>query len=75
MPPKKRPKKEKPPKAPGAPPGPKPPKKEYDVSRNASEVCQNFSRGKCTDPCPHGRIHQAGAPPDGGKGAPAKKQQ
>ena len=75
VPPKKRPKKERPPKAPGAPPGPKPPKKEYDVSRNASEVCQNFSRGKCTDPCPHGRIHQAGAPPDGGKGAPAKKQQ
>ena len=75
FPPRKRPNKVKPPKPPGAPPGPKPPKKEFDVARNASEVCKNFSLGKCKEPCPYGRIHQGGAAPDGAKGAHAKKQQ
>ena len=32
----------------------------------ASEVCNNF-KGNCSDPCPFGRIHPAGASP-GGKG-------
>ena len=32
-----------------------------------SEVCNNFLKGTCSDPCPYGRIHQAGASP-GGKG-------
>ena len=75
MAPKKKPKKERAAKAPKAPP-----KKEFDASRNASDVCKNFSLGKCKDPCPFGRIHQGGAAPDdsskgGGKGAHVKKQQ
>ena len=61
--PKKKPKKERPPKAPRAPPGATPPKKEFDAARNASEVCKNFSLGKCKDPCPFGRIHQGGTAP------------
>ena len=73
--PKKKPKKERPPKAPRAPPGTNPPKKEFDAARNASEVCKNFSLGKCKDPCPFGRIHQGGTAPDGAKGAHVKKQQ
>ena len=68
--PKKKPKKERAAKVPKATP-----KKESDASRNASEVCKNFSLGKCKDPCPFGRIHQGGAAPDGAKGAHAKKRQ
>ena len=73
--PKKKPRKERAAKAPKPPPGPNPPKKEFDATRNASEVCKNFSLGKRKDPCPFGRIHQEGAPPDGAKGAHVKKQQ
>jgi hypothetical protein len=73
--PKKKPKKERAAKAPKAPPGTNPAKKEFDAARNASEVCKNFSLGKCKDPCPFGRIHQGGAAPDGAKGAHVKKQQ
>ena len=39
-------------------------KVEWDKS---GEVCDNFLKGDCSDPCPYGRVHQAGASP-GGKG-------
>ena len=76
MPPKKKPKKERAAKAPKATPK----KEQFDTARNASEVCKNFSLGKCKDPCPFGRIHQGGVAPDdsskgAGKGAHVKKQQ
>ena len=35
-------------------------KTEWDKS---GEICNNFLKGNCSEPCPHGRIHQAGATP------------
>jgi len=54
-------------------PAPKAAAKSPAPPRNkGSEICNNFTRGTCSDPCPYGRIHPS-KPAAGTDGKPKGK--
>ena len=49
-----------------------------DNRDKGTEICNNYLRGNCRDPCPFGRIHQSsssGGHGGGSKGKPAPKKE